>query len=62
MPATPSNAAATNAEVPLVGLAGSDLLSSADLTPEQTLALLELAADLKAARHREKTRDEKGEK
>ena len=52
MPATPSNAAATNAEAPLVGLAGSDLLSSADLTPEQTLALLELAADLKAARRR----------
>ena len=52
MPATPSNAAATNAQAPLVGLAGSDLLSSADLTPEQTLALLELAADLKAARRR----------
>jgi ornithine carbamoyltransferase len=52
MPATPSNAAATNAQAPLVGLAGSDLLSSADLNPEQTLALLELAADLKAARRR----------
>ena len=52
MPAKPSNAAATNAQAPLVGLAGSDLLSSADLTPEQTLALLELAADLKAARRR----------
>ena len=52
MPATPSNAAATNAQAPLVGLAGNDLLSSADLTPEQTLALLELAADLKAARRR----------
>jgi len=52
MPATPSNAAATNAQAPLVGLAGSDLLSSADLTPEQTLAILELAADLKAARRR----------
>jgi len=52
MPATPSNAAATNAQAPLVGLAGSDLLSSADLTPEQTRALLELAADLKAARRR----------
>ena len=52
MPATPSNAAATNAQAPLVGLAGSDLLSSSDLTPEQTLALLELAADLKAARRR----------
>jgi len=50
MPATPSNAAATNAQAPLVGLAGSDLLSSADLTPEQTLALLDLAADLKAGR------------
>ncbi len=52
MPATPSNAAATNAQAPLVGLAGSDLLSSADLTPEQTLALLEVASDLKAARRR----------
>ena len=52
MPAIPSNAAATGAQAPLVGLAGSDLLSSADLTPEQTLALLELAADLKAARRR----------
>jgi len=52
MPATPSNAAATNAQAPLVGLAGSDLLSSSDLTPEQTLALLELAADLKATRRR----------
>ena len=52
MPAIPSNAAATGAQAPLVGLAGSDLLSSADLTPEQTLALLELAADLKASRRR----------
>ena len=52
MPATPSNAAATHAQAPLVGLVGSDLLSSADLTPEQTRALLELAADLKAARRR----------
>jgi len=52
MPATPSNAAASNAQAPLVGLAGSDLLSSADLTPEQTLALLELAADLKAGLRR----------
>jgi len=52
MPAMPSKAAATDAQAPLVGLAGGDLLSSSDLTPEQTLALLELAADLKAARRR----------
>jgi ornithine carbamoyltransferase len=52
MPATPSNAAATHAQAPLVGLVGSDLLSSADLTPEQTRALLELAIELKAARRR----------
>jgi len=50
MPATPPNAAATDAQAPLVGLAGGDLLSSADLTPEQARALLCLAADLKAER------------
>jgi len=52
MPATPPNAAATDAQAPLAGLAGGDLLSSADLTPEQTRALLWLAADLKAERRR----------
>lgn len=34
----------------LAALLGRDFLSSADLTPEQTLALLELAADLKVER------------
>jgi len=48
MPATPPNASATDAQAPLVGLAGGDLLSSADLSPGQTSALLELAAALKA--------------
>ena len=52
MPATPPNAAATDAQAPLAGLAGGDLLSSADLSPEQTRALLWLAADLKAERRR----------
>jgi ornithine carbamoyltransferase len=52
MPATPSDASATDAKPPLVGLAGGDLLSSADLTPEETRALLELAADLKAGKRR----------
>jgi ornithine carbamoyltransferase len=52
MPATPSNASATDAQAPLVGLGGGDLLSSADLSPGQTSALLELAADLKAGRRR----------
>ena len=36
----------------LAGLSGSDFLSSADVTAEQTQALLELAADLKAGRTR----------
>jgi len=36
----------------LQSLAGSDLLSSADLSAEQTAALLQLAADLKAGRRR----------
>jgi ornithine carbamoyltransferase len=36
----------------LAELRGRDLLSSADLSPEQTLRLLELAADLKAGRSR----------
>jgi ornithine carbamoyltransferase len=48
MPATPPDAPVAA----LVGLAGGDFLSSADLTPEQTIALLELAADLKAGRRR----------
>lgn len=47
MPATPPDASAAAA---LVGLAGGDFLSSADLTPPQTRALLQLAADLKAGR------------
>ncbi|MBM5802687.1 MAG: ornithine carbamoyltransferase [Cyanobacteria bacterium K_DeepCast_35m_m2_155] len=44
--------AATSNAVPqsLRALAGSDLLSSADLSAEQTAALLQLAADLKAGR------------
>ena len=37
---------------PLLSLAGSDLLSSADLSAEQTRALLELAAGFKAGRQR----------
>ncbi|MEB3352158.1 MAG: ornithine carbamoyltransferase [Cyanobacteriota bacterium] len=37
---------------PLAALHGSDLLSSADLSPGQTAALLELAAALKAGRRR----------
>lgn len=36
----------------LAGLSGRDFLSSADVTAEQTRALLELAADLKAGRTR----------
>ena len=52
MPATPPHASAAADRSPLDGLVGGDLLSSADLTPEQTLALLELAADLKAGRRR----------
>lgn len=52
MPATSSNAEAADAQAPLAGLTGGDLLSSADLTPQQTSALLELAADLKAGRRR----------
>ena len=36
----------------LAGLSGRDFLSSADITAEQTQALLELAADLKAGRTR----------
>jgi ornithine carbamoyltransferase len=36
----------------LVELRGRDLLSSADITPDQTEALLQLAADLKAGRTR----------
>jgi ornithine carbamoyltransferase len=52
MPATSSNAEAADAQAPLAGLTGGDLLSSADLTAQQTSALLELAADLKAGRRR----------
>ena len=52
MPATSSNAEAADAQAPLAGLTGGDLLSSADLTPQQTSGLLELAADLKAGRRR----------
>ena len=52
MPATPSTPSAAGAQAPLAGLAGGDLLSSADLSPAQTSALLELASDLKAGRHR----------
>ena len=52
MPATSSNAEAADAQAPLAGLTGGDLLSSADLTPQQTSALLDLAADLKAGRRR----------
>jgi len=46
--------AATSNAVPqsLRALAGADLLSSADLSAEQTAALLQLAADLKAGRTR----------
>jgi ornithine carbamoyltransferase len=47
MPATPSTPSAAGA---LAALAGGDLLSSADLSPGQTSALLELAADLKSGR------------
>jgi len=49
MPATPSDASASAA---LVAMVGGDLLSSADLSAEQTRALLTLAADLKAGRRR----------
>ncbi|MBD2423466.1 ornithine carbamoyltransferase [Cyanobium sp. FACHB-13342] len=42
--------AAINGYPALAELHGRDLLSSADLTAEQTLALLQLAADLKAGR------------
>ena len=42
--------AAISAYPPLVELRGRDLLSSADLNGEQTQALLQLAADLKAGR------------
>jgi len=50
MPATPPHASAAADRSPLDGLVGGDLLSSADLTPAQTRALLSLAADLKAGR------------
>jgi len=50
MPATPPHASASADRDLLDGLVGGDLLSSADLTPEQTRALLSLAADLKAGR------------
>ena len=44
-------AAASNPLAPaLAALCGRDLLSSADLSAEQTRALLQLAADLKAGR------------
>jgi ornithine carbamoyltransferase len=52
MPATPPHASAAADRSPLDGLVGGDLLSSADLTPAQTRALLTLAADLKAGRRR----------
>jgi len=52
MPATPPHASAAADRSPLDGLVGGDLISSADLTPEQTRALLSLAADLKAGRRR----------
>jgi len=52
MPATPSTPSAAGAQTPLAGLAGGDLLSSADLSPGQTSSLLELAADLKSDRRR----------
>ena len=42
--------AAISAYPPLAELRGRDLLSSADLNGEQTLALLQLASDLKAGR------------
>ena len=42
--------AAINAYPPLAELSGRDLLSSSDLNGEQTQALLQLAADLKAGR------------
>ena len=45
-------AASTPLPPVLATLRGRDLLSSADLTPLQTSALLELAADLKAGRRR----------
>ncbi len=45
-------AASTPLPPALAELRGSNLLSSADLSGEQTLALLELAADLKAGRTR----------
>ena len=44
--------AAINGYPALAELHGRDLLSSADLNSEQTLALLQLAADLKAGRQR----------
>ena len=45
--------AASSTPIPtLAGLAGSDLLSSADLSRDQTLALLHLASDLKQGRRR----------
>jgi ornithine carbamoyltransferase len=45
--------AASSTPIPaLAGLAGSDLLSSADLSRDQTLALLQLASDLKQGRRR----------
>ena len=50
MPATPSTPSAAGAQTPQAGLAGGDLLSSADLSPGQTSALLGLAADLKTGR------------
>lgn len=52
MPSTPPHASAAADRAPLDGLVGGDLLSSADLTPAQTRALLSLAADLKAGRRR----------
>jgi len=45
-------AASTPLAPALAALRGSDLLSSADLSAEQTLALLQLASDLKAGRRR----------
>ena len=51
--AVPSAATSPLASHPvLAGLQGRDLLSSADLSPAETAALLLLAADLKAGRTR----------
>ncbi|MFO7629973.1 MAG: ornithine carbamoyltransferase [Prochlorococcaceae cyanobacterium] len=52
MGAAAASSTSTSLPAALADLHGADLLSAADLTAEQTIALLHLAADLKAGRSR----------